>query len=171
MLWLAFNLLNSVSLFSSPPTLLSLSPIHPCLSSSLPPFESGAPATTHCPHPLPSLPPLHYLGTHRLLFVHLPLTRLFSHPPLQHPQNVALKMTKYPMRLACLSEGTPAFHSCFHSCPNYSFFSLPTNVDHAELSTRLKNHLSVHVHVNLVRIIRDSRGGVCAFVQCNVEDL
>ncbi|KAI0001641.1 hypothetical protein BJV77DRAFT_969003 [Russula vinacea] len=45
--------------------------------------------------------------------------------------------------------------------------SLPTNVDHAELSARLKDHLSAFVHVNLVRIIRDSRGGVCAFVQCN----
>lgn len=48
-------------------------------------------------------------------------------------------------------------------------FSLPTNVDHAELSARLKDHLSVFVHVNLVRIIRDNRGGVCAFVQCNVN--
>lgn len=50
-------------------------------------------------------------------------------------------------------------------------FSLPTNVDHAELSARLKDHLSAYVDVNLVRIIRDSRGGVCAFVQCNVNDL
>lgn len=48
-------------------------------------------------------------------------------------------------------------------------FSLPTTVDHAELSARLKDHLSAFVHVNLVRIIRDSRGGVCAFVQCNVK--
>jgi hypothetical protein len=50
-------------------------------------------------------------------------------------------------------------------------FSLPTNVDHAELSARLKDHLSAFVHVILVRIIRDSRGGVCAFVQCNVRFL
>jgi hypothetical protein len=50
-------------------------------------------------------------------------------------------------------------------------FSLPTTVDHAELSARLKDHLSAFVHVNLVRIIRDSRGGVCAFVQCNVKFL
>lgn len=48
-------------------------------------------------------------------------------------------------------------------------FSLPTTVDHAELSARLKDHLSAFVHVNLVRIIRDSRGGVCAFVQCDVN--
>ena len=48
-------------------------------------------------------------------------------------------------------------------------FSLPTTVDHAELSARLKDHLSAFVHINLVRIIRDSRGGVCAFVQCNVK--
>ncbi|KAI9512564.1 hypothetical protein F5148DRAFT_853195 [Russula earlei] len=45
--------------------------------------------------------------------------------------------------------------------------SLPTNVEHEELSARLKDHLSIYVDVNLVRIIRDSRGGVCAFVQCD----
>jgi len=45
--------------------------------------------------------------------------------------------------------------------------SLPTNVDHEELSSRLKDHLSVYGDVNFVRIIRDSRGGICAFVQCN----
>jgi hypothetical protein len=55
--------------------------------------------------------------------------------------------------------------------PSLFLFSLPTTVDHAELSARLKDHLSAFVHVNLVRIIRDSRGGVCAFVQCNVKFL
>ena len=50
-------------------------------------------------------------------------------------------------------------------------FSLPTTVDHTELSARLKEHLSAYAEVNFVRIIRDSRGGVCAFVQCNVKVL
>ena len=60
----------------------------------------------------------------------------------------------------------PSIHALIHAL--IIPFSLPTNVDHAELSARLKDHLSAFVHVNLVRIIRDSRGGVCAFVQCNV---
>ena len=50
-------------------------------------------------------------------------------------------------------------------------FSLPTNVDHTELSARLRDHLSAYADVNLVRIIRDTRGGVCAFVQCNVNNV
>ena len=55
--------------------------------------------------------------------------------------------------------------------PLYVVLSLPTTVDHAELSARLKEHLSAYVEVNFVRIIRDNRGGVCAFVQCNVSIL
>jgi hypothetical protein len=75
------------------------------------------------------------------------------------------------MKPVSLSAGIRTFHSYLRSCFDYSFFSLPTNVDHAELSARLKDHLSAYVEVNLVRVIRDSRGGVCAFVQCNVKKI
>ncbi|KAI9460562.1 hypothetical protein BJY52DRAFT_1362271 [Lactarius psammicola] len=51
--------------------------------------------------------------------------------------------------------------------PSVFVGSLPTTVDHTELSARLREHLSAYVEINFVRIIRDSRGGVCAFVQCN----
>ena len=62
-------------------------------------------------------------------------------------------------------------HISTHHSTTKRCFSLPTTVDHAELSARLKEHLSAYVEVNFVRIIRDSRGGVCAFVQCNVNVL
>ncbi|KAI0936866.1 hypothetical protein AcV5_004897 [Taiwanofungus camphoratus] len=44
--------------------------------------------------------------------------------------------------------------------------SLPTNVDHAELTYLLHEHLSEHAEVKNVKVVRDSRGGICAFVQC-----
>jgi hypothetical protein len=80
---------------------------------------------------------------------------------------------KYLMNPASLLAGAHAFPSYPHISTNPSTikcrFSLPTTVDHAELSARLREHLSAYVEVNFVRIIRDSRGGVCAFVQCNVN--
>ncbi|TFY80307.1 hypothetical protein EWM64_g3702 [Hericium alpestre] len=44
--------------------------------------------------------------------------------------------------------------------------SLPTHVDHHDLSRLLSEHLSVYAVVKNVKVIRDARGGVCAFVQC-----
>ncbi|GBE77675.1 predicted protein [Sparassis crispa] len=44
--------------------------------------------------------------------------------------------------------------------------SLPSNVDHAELTRLLYEHLSEHTEVKNVKVVRDSKGGVCAFVQC-----
>lgn len=49
------------------------------------------------------------------------------------------------------------------------FLSLPTNVDHAELTYLLHEHLSEHAEVKNVKVVRDSRGGICAFVQCEVS--
>jgi len=71
--------------------------------------------------------------------------------------------------------GAHTFPSYPHLSTDHStiprHFSLPTTVDHTELSARLREHLSAYVEINYVRIIRDSRGGVCAFVQCNVKVL
>jgi hypothetical protein len=82
---------------------------------------------------------------------------------------------KYLMNPASSLAGANTFPSYPHIFTDRSTiqrrFSLPTTVDHAELSARLKEHLSAYVEVNFVRIIRDSRGGVCAFVQCNVNVL
>ncbi|KAI0719932.1 hypothetical protein C8T65DRAFT_22406 [Cerioporus squamosus] len=45
--------------------------------------------------------------------------------------------------------------------------SLPASVDHIELSQRLREHLSAYPQIKGVKVVRDSRGGVCAFVQCD----
>ncbi|KAG2022988.1 hypothetical protein CC2G_000695 [Coprinopsis cinerea AmutBmut pab1-1] len=44
--------------------------------------------------------------------------------------------------------------------------SLPSNIDHIELTRMLTEHLSEHTQVKSIKVIRDSKGGVCAFVQC-----
>ncbi|KAJ7446435.1 hypothetical protein B0H11DRAFT_2336849 [Mycena galericulata] len=44
--------------------------------------------------------------------------------------------------------------------------SLPTNIEQSELSRLLSEHLSEHAEVKSVKLVKDSKGGVCAFVQC-----
>jgi hypothetical protein len=44
--------------------------------------------------------------------------------------------------------------------------SLPSNVDKQELARLLSDHLSEHAEVNNIKVVRDSKGGICAFVQC-----
>ncbi|TFK94408.1 hypothetical protein K466DRAFT_354209 [Polyporus arcularius HHB13444] len=45
--------------------------------------------------------------------------------------------------------------------------SLPASVDYIELSQRLREHLSAYPQIKGIKVVRDSRGGVCAFVQCD----
>jgi len=47
--------------------------------------------------------------------------------------------------------------------------SLPSNVDQGDLSRMLMDHLSEHTQIKNVKVVRDSKGGVCAFVQCLVN--
>ena len=49
--------------------------------------------------------------------------------------------------------------------------SLPCNVDQAELSRLLSSHLAEHQEVRSVKVVRDSKGGICAFIQCEVGPL
>ncbi|KNZ75039.1 hypothetical protein J132_05329 [Termitomyces sp. J132] len=44
--------------------------------------------------------------------------------------------------------------------------SLPSNIDQQELTRLLSDHLSEHTEVKNIKVVRDSKGGVCAFVQC-----
>ncbi|KAI1788805.1 hypothetical protein LXA43DRAFT_627078 [Ganoderma leucocontextum] len=46
--------------------------------------------------------------------------------------------------------------------------SLPASVEHGELTRRLSDHLSAYSQIKAIKVVRDSRGGVCAFVQCEV---
>lgn len=49
--------------------------------------------------------------------------------------------------------------------------SLPINVDHFELARLLQEHLSPLTEVKNVKVIRDNKGGTCAFVQCEVNSI
>lgn len=44
--------------------------------------------------------------------------------------------------------------------------SLPANIDQAELTRLLTDHFSEYTEIKSIKVIRDSKGGVCAFVQC-----
>ncbi|KAG1757119.1 hypothetical protein EDB19DRAFT_1900668 [Suillus lakei] len=44
--------------------------------------------------------------------------------------------------------------------------SLPTNIEHLELTRMLSDHLSDHSEVQTIKVVRDSKGGTCAFIQC-----
>ncbi|KAJ7170094.1 hypothetical protein C8R46DRAFT_223301 [Mycena filopes] len=44
--------------------------------------------------------------------------------------------------------------------------SLPTNIEQSELTRLLSEHLSEHAEVKSIKLVKDSKGGVCAFVQC-----
>ncbi|KAI0824992.1 hypothetical protein BC628DRAFT_274704 [Trametes gibbosa] len=44
--------------------------------------------------------------------------------------------------------------------------SLPTNIEHSEVARRLSEHLSAYAQIKAVKVVRDSRGGVCGFIQC-----
>ncbi|KAF8898973.1 hypothetical protein BD779DRAFT_50484 [Infundibulicybe gibba] len=44
--------------------------------------------------------------------------------------------------------------------------SLPSNIEQPELTRMLAEHLSEHTEIKNIKVVRDSKGGVCAFVQC-----
>ncbi|KIL00985.1 hypothetical protein PAXRUDRAFT_7769 [Paxillus rubicundulus Ve08.2h10] len=48
--------------------------------------------------------------------------------------------------------------------------SLPSNIDHVELASMLSQHLSEHPQVQIIKVVRDSKGGTCAFIQCQDPD-
>jgi hypothetical protein len=48
-------------------------------------------------------------------------------------------------------------------------FSLPSNIEHMDLTRMLMEHLSEHTQIKNIKVVRDSKGGVCAFVQCEVR--
>ena len=47
--------------------------------------------------------------------------------------------------------------------------SLPSNIEHMDLTRMLMEHLSEHTQIKNIKVVRDSKGGVCAFVQCEVR--
>lgn len=55
------------------------------------------------------------------------------------------------------------------SLTNANDCSLPSNVDHVEMMTMLSEHLSEHSEIQSIKVVRDSKGGACAFIQCQVR--
>lgn len=47
--------------------------------------------------------------------------------------------------------------------------SLPGHVDSNALQDQLINHLSLYDQALKVKVVRDAKGGVCAFIQCEVS--
>lgn len=47
--------------------------------------------------------------------------------------------------------------------------SLPGHVDQSSLARLLSEHLSSHTQVQNVKVVRDGKGGICAFIQCEVS--
>jgi len=39
-----------------------------------------------------------------------------------------------------------------------------------DLTRMLMEHLSEHTQIKNIKVVRDSKGGVCAFVQCEVRE-
>ena len=55
-----------------------------------------------------------------------------------------------------------------HSRAN-QVLSLPSNIEQMDLTRMLMEHLSEHTQIKNIKVVRDSKGGVCAFVQCEVR--
>ncbi|KAK7064043.1 RNA binding protein [Favolaschia claudopus] len=93
-----------------------------------------------------------------------------SPPPSPHPREVALETDN----VSATDNNTDAFnHKKVEKMPHdASVFvgSLPTNIEHSELSRMLSEHLSDHAEVKSIKLVKDSKGGVCAFVQCENAD-
>ena len=49
--------------------------------------------------------------------------------------------------------------------------SLPSHIEHTELTRMLTEHLADYPEIKSVKVVRDNKGGVCAFVQCEVSQL
>jgi hypothetical protein len=62
---------------------------------------------------------------------------------------------------------SPSF--LFHLLTLFSFSSLPSHVEQHELARLLSDHLSEYADIKSVKVVRDSKGSVCAFVQCEVS--
>ncbi|KAF8433581.1 hypothetical protein L210DRAFT_975593 [Boletus edulis BED1] len=73
-----------------------------------------------------------------------------------------------PPRSISADEGNSVHDSHDRILPDASIFigSLPANIEYADLTNMLAQHLSEHPQVKGIKVVRDSKGGTCAFIQC-----
>ncbi|VDB86627.1 unnamed protein product [Peniophora sp. CBMAI 1063] len=79
-----------------------------------------------------------------------------------------LKITTASAALAHVPS-TPAKNTLSSNDSTVFVGSLPPNVDHVEISHRLADHLQDYADIKKVKVIRDHRGGACAFIQCKAS--
>ncbi|KAH8099297.1 hypothetical protein BXZ70DRAFT_291551 [Cristinia sonorae] len=94
-----------------------------------------------------------------------------TNPPSSPPRNMPTSVMHPPTHLlhtpekhistnnATSPEKTPHDASIFVG-------SLPSHIDHNELTRLLSEHLAEHTEIKSVKVVRDNKGGVCAFMQC-----
>lgn len=57
-----------------------------------------------------------------------------------------------------------------HNVPTLTFVcSLPTDMNELEMTQILRDHLAKLAHVQHIKIIHDSKGSMCGFIQCEVS--
>ncbi|EKM61369.1 uncharacterized protein PHACADRAFT_24571 [Phanerochaete carnosa HHB-10118-sp] len=77
-------------------------------------------------------------------------------PSSQHAHDIAHSVpTATPVKSENTSQDTSIFIG-----------SLPTTTDYLEINRLLAEHLSEHAEIRSVKVVRDSKGGTCAFAQC-----
>ncbi|KAJ3750666.1 hypothetical protein DFH05DRAFT_106125 [Lentinula detonsa] len=89
-----------------------------------------------------------------------------SSPPLVSPNSSVAAATEDGDQPLC--GDSPAIKKAEKTPHDASVFvgSLPINIDLKELGVLLSQHLAEFAQVKAVKVIHDSKGGVCAFVQC-----
>jgi hypothetical protein len=108
-------------------------------------------------HHLPSLPKSIESGINRFSTI--------STRPQTIRQNVVIQSCHTTQ--ACSLEGPYSFVTDT-GLYQLTTKSLPASVDQVELTRLLNDHLSEYTEIKSIKVIRDSKGGVCAFVQCKV---
>ncbi|KAJ4485892.1 hypothetical protein J3R30DRAFT_3697315 [Lentinula aciculospora] len=94
-------------------------------------------------------------------------TRFDSLPPPASPESCAATMESSD-HLQDSAPSEPFVKTAERNPHDASIFvgSLPVHVDREELRASLSQHLAEFAQVKSVKVIHDSKGGVCAFVQC-----
>ena len=92
-------------------------------------------------------------------------------PPPKFPLQTIHHAWKHPKCHTTRAYSLAGKYSSLRQLPDIDrvIYSLPPNVDEAELSSLLAQHLSQYAKIHNIKIIHDAKGGVCAFVQCEVS--
>ncbi|KAI0639552.1 hypothetical protein C8Q77DRAFT_72376 [Trametes polyzona] len=95
-----------------------------------------------------------------------PTLRRPSPNPISHSPNTPAATATPPSRKDGI-HGSPSASADTASHDASIFIgSLPTNMEHMELTQRLTEHFAPYPEAKAIKVVRDSRGGICGFIQC-----